>query len=269
MCLVTCGGSRSGTGETKVEELGVAVLRQEDVLGLDVSMDDPFPVRRSETFRHLQPDVEGLPQRERSFGQRLTQRLAFQKLHDDKRDSAFLPDVKEGKDVRMREGGDGLCLVLEAGEGVGVLRDVIGQYLDRHVALKAYVPRPVDFAHTARTQRSDDLVWPEAHARGEAHAVCLPGSEEGAGRAPGAATLIPAARQGRVAAKILVPIPVQPSCGESGPSGRLGDLRKPLEQPYKLGWRVCQQSSIRINEGRPVLDMSSPSLAQGGRQARS
>ena len=35
-------------------------------------------------------------------------------------------------------------------------------------------------------------------------------------------------------------------------SRRLGDLGKPLEQPYKLGWRVCQQSSIRVHEGRPL-----------------
>ena len=50
-----------------------------------------------------------------------------------------------------------------------------------------------------------------------------------AGRAPRAAALVPAARKGHVTAGILVPIPLQPSCGESGPSGRLGDLGEPLE----------------------------------------
>src|ERR1017187_7989991 len=42
-------------------------------------------------------------------------------------------------------------------------------------------------------------------------------------------------------------------------SRRLDYVREPFEQPYKLRWRVCQKSSIRINEGRPSLDMSSPS----------
>ena len=70
-------------GQAEVEELGVAVLRQEDVLGLDVAVDDSLPVRRREAFRHLQPDVESLPERQRPLGQRLAQRLAFQKLLDE------------------------------------------------------------------------------------------------------------------------------------------------------------------------------------------
>jgi len=47
-------------GQAEVEELRVPVLRQEDVFGLGVAVDDPLPVRRRETFRHLKPDIEGL-----------------------------------------------------------------------------------------------------------------------------------------------------------------------------------------------------------------
>ena len=60
-------------GEAEVEELRVPVLRQEDVLGLDVAVDDPLPVRRRETFRHLQRDVEGLAKRQRASGQQVAE----------------------------------------------------------------------------------------------------------------------------------------------------------------------------------------------------
>jgi hypothetical protein len=71
-------------GQAEVEELGVTVLRQEDVLGLDVPVDDPFSVRRREPFRYLQRDVESLLELKRPFGQSPAQRLTFQKLHDEK-----------------------------------------------------------------------------------------------------------------------------------------------------------------------------------------
>ena len=48
-------------GEAEVEDLDVAVLRQEDVLGLDVAVDDPLLVGRGEPLGDLPGDVEGPP----------------------------------------------------------------------------------------------------------------------------------------------------------------------------------------------------------------
>jgi hypothetical protein len=45
-------------------------------------------------------------------------------------------------------------------------------------------------------------------------------------------------------------------CMRGASSCRLRDLREPLEEPYKLGWRVCQKSSIRVNEGRPIISVT-------------
>lgn len=44
--------------EVEVEELGVAVLREEDFLGLEVSVDDPLLVRGGEAFGGLAGDLE-------------------------------------------------------------------------------------------------------------------------------------------------------------------------------------------------------------------
>src|ERR1035437_965740 len=165
--------------EAEVEELGVTVLRQKDVLGLDVPVDDPFPMRRRKTFCHLQSDVERLAERKRSASNKLAQRLAFQKLHDDEGDSALLPDVMQGEDVWMREGGDGTGLALEAGKRLRIGRDGLGEDLDRDLAAQPRVACPVDLAHAACPEGSDDLVRPEARARGETHVPVSLGRRKG------------------------------------------------------------------------------------------
>ncbi len=147
----------------------MAVLRQEDVLRLDVPVDDPLPVGRREPFGHLKRDVEGLAQRKRSAGQKRAQRLALQKLRDDERNGALFPDVEEGEDVRMREGGDGLRLLLETGKGARVVRDDLGQNLDGHVAAQPRVPGPVDLTHSPRAQGCEDFVGAETGARADCH----------------------------------------------------------------------------------------------------
>lgn len=45
-------------GEAEVEELRVAVLREEDFVGLEVTVDDPLVVRGGEAFGGLVGDLE-------------------------------------------------------------------------------------------------------------------------------------------------------------------------------------------------------------------
>src|ERR1039458_9220158 len=67
-------------GKAEVEDLGPAVLRQKDVFGLDVAVDDPFLVSRGEPVGHLAGDVECPAQRHRAVGHRSAERLALQQL---------------------------------------------------------------------------------------------------------------------------------------------------------------------------------------------
>ncbi len=117
-------------GEAEVEELGVPVLRQEDVLGLDVAVDDPFPVRRREAFRHLQARRRG------PCGAASVPGPAGSRSVSPSRSSVTAnwtppnsPDVEEREDVRVRERGDGARLALEAGQRAWIVRNVLGRTL--------------------------------------------------------------------------------------------------------------------------------------------
>ena len=70
--------------QAEVENLDLAVLEQEDVLGLQVAMDEALVVRGGEPARDLHGDVDRLAHRERAvLGQPLAQRLAVEQLRDD------------------------------------------------------------------------------------------------------------------------------------------------------------------------------------------
>ena len=81
----------------------------------------------------------------------------------------LLSEIEDGKDVRMRQRGDGLGLSLEARESARILREVRGEDLDRDVPIELCVLRPVDLSHAARAERREDLVGAETGARGKAH----------------------------------------------------------------------------------------------------
>ncbi len=60
-------------------------------------------------------------------------------------------------------------LALEAGERVGVARELLGEDLDRDLAVEAVVAGAVDLAHPPGPQRREDLVTAEQSVRDERH----------------------------------------------------------------------------------------------------
>jgi hypothetical protein len=89
-------------GEAEVEDLGVAVFGEEDVLGLEVAMDDPLVVSGGEAVGDLAGDLEGAPERKCALLQWDPERLAFEQLRDGVADAALLADVVESEDVGVR-----------------------------------------------------------------------------------------------------------------------------------------------------------------------
>lgn len=75
----------------------------------------------------------------------------------------------DGTDMRVVEGGQELCLALEALETVGVLREDIGQDLEGDIAIEPGVTGAVHDAHAARPQGGLDFVRADAGAGGERH----------------------------------------------------------------------------------------------------
>ena len=98
----------------------MAVLRDEEVLGLQVPVDDALLVGGGEALRDLERVVHGLLLRNRARVELPAQRLAFQKLHDGVGDAVLVAEVVNREDVGMRERRDGLRLALEPGERVGI-----------------------------------------------------------------------------------------------------------------------------------------------------
>ena len=94
-------GDRVGTGEAEVGDLGVAVLSQQHVIGLEVAMDDTCGVRGFEPARGLEEACHDLtpavvvvePPLER----------AFEQLHREEQLLVDGADVVDRRDVGMGE----------------------------------------------------------------------------------------------------------------------------------------------------------------------
>ena len=155
--------------EAEVEDLDAPVVQQEEVLGLDVAVDDALVVRGGEALRHPRRVLGGLAHADRPLAQPRAHRLALEHLRHHEEPIALLAGVVDRDDVGVRERRHRLRLGLEAGERVGVIGEVLGQHLDRHVALEAGVAGAVDLPHPAGAERRDDLVRAEAVAGREAH----------------------------------------------------------------------------------------------------
>ena len=70
----------------------------------------------------------------------------------------------------MRQRGDRPRLLLEPPNRIGILREIFGDHLDRHLAMQARVAGAIHHAHPAGAKRRDNLVGPEPRACGEHHA---------------------------------------------------------------------------------------------------
>ena len=147
-------------GEAEVEDLHATAGRDHDVARLEIAMDHAALVRRFERVHDLLADVRGVVRRQRSARDAIGQRLALDPLEDQV--AGFVPGLLEamdGGDVGMVERGEQLGFALEAGELLGIARDLGGQRLDRNEPIELAIAGEVDHAHaTAAELAFDDVV---------------------------------------------------------------------------------------------------------------
>ncbi len=156
-------------GQPEVEDLDPAVPRHEEVLGLQVPVHDPLLVCRGEAPGDLNGVIDRLAARERAGAEALAQRLPLEKLGDDIRRAVDRADVVDGRDVGVIQGPGRPRLLFEPPQPIRVLRQRLGQDLDRHLSPEPRVPRPVHLAHPARSEGRNDLVRTEPGPRRQGH----------------------------------------------------------------------------------------------------
>lgn len=163
-----------GLGQAEVQDLEPALLRDEQVFGLEIPVDDPLLVRRREATRRLRSEVHHLPERERSMFEALAQGLSLQKLRNDIRGGVLFAEIKDREDVWVGELRDRPCFALEAQERLGIAGQLGGEDFDGYVPAELRVPRAIDLTHPPRAEGREDLVRAEAGLRLKGH-LCPPG----------------------------------------------------------------------------------------------
>ena len=115
-------------------------------------MNDPTLVRRLQAFRKLSRDPDDFVERQWTNGEAFGQGRTLDEFEHERHDPGALLDPVDRPDVRMIQRGERAGLLLETSESVGILREEVGQYLDRDRTLELRVVRAIDLAHSARAE---------------------------------------------------------------------------------------------------------------------
>ena len=152
--------------QPEVQDLRHAVLREKNVLGLQVAMDDAEIVCGGQTVRYLHGDPQQRFHRDRTVRGQLAQRPPLDEFHGEIRHTVGFADVVDGHHVRVRQRRRGSRLSLESPPRVGV-GQTGGQNLERDGPGEPGIVRFVDFTHAARSDVRDDFVGTETGAGAE------------------------------------------------------------------------------------------------------
>ncbi len=107
--------------QSKVQNLGVTALGDEDVRRLDVPVDDPFGMGGIEGIRNFDGERENQVRFQRTIADAMLQRHAVQKLHNNERLTFVLGNLVYHADIGMAEGRGGLRLALETSQSLLIL----------------------------------------------------------------------------------------------------------------------------------------------------
>ena len=150
--------------DAEVADLHLLILGEEDVSGLDVSMDDPFAMRVVERTRALEDDPDRVLERQETIRPTVVVQgvAARHVLHDDVADVFLDPRVVNRDDVGVAKHPRDLRFIEEqlavARAAVLVLERFRERHLDRDVAAGERIVPEVHDAHAAAPDFLDDVV---------------------------------------------------------------------------------------------------------------
>ncbi len=149
----TLSGFSDDLRQPEVENLCLTSIRDEDVRGLDVPVDDSFRVCGIERVGDLDAQIEHRFDLQRLASDPVPERLPLQQFHGDEGSPIGLVDLVDRADVRVVQGGRSFGLPLETAESLRVVGEFVGKELQGDVATELQVFRLVDHTH-ARRRRS-------------------------------------------------------------------------------------------------------------------
>ena len=160
------GGLRQ-LGEAEVEDLDRTIRPQLDIRGLEIAVDNPLLMRGFQCQGDLLGYRHGLVDRDRSTFDPLQKILALHEFHHQGGHAPALFEPVDARDVRVIQRREGLGFTLEAREPIGVVRERLGQDLDRDVAIQLRVTGPEDLAHSPFANAGDNFVDTETGTGGK------------------------------------------------------------------------------------------------------
>ena len=145
-------------GQAEIQELGVAVPGDHDVVRLDIAVEDARLVGFGQAFGDLESDVHRTEQIELAVGDEPRNGPAVDVFHGDERRPAILVDVVDLGDGRMGEGCGGPGFGQKTRPPVGVGHELGSQNLDGHGPTQPRIPGEIDDAHSASADQALDPI---------------------------------------------------------------------------------------------------------------
>src|SRR5205807_1448373 len=145
-------------GQSEIENLGLAALRDEDIRGCDVAVDDALGVRHVQCVRDLNAEIEQHLGLQRLPRDEVLKGLPLQELHDDEVLSLVLADLMDSANIGMVQGGSCPRFTLKSLQRLMIGCELIGQELQSNVAAQTQVFGLIDHTHAAAAQPFQDTV---------------------------------------------------------------------------------------------------------------
>ncbi len=125
----------------------------------------PFFVRELQRLANLRHDGQRFGWREPSSLHGLAQVHAIDVFHQQKVEAARLPEVENADDVRMVQPRERAAFAVEALGELRIVRERIGQQLERDEAVEVRLARLEHEAHAAPPDEFEDLQLGEGHGQ--------------------------------------------------------------------------------------------------------
>ena len=157
-CLGHLGFGSQHVGQPEIEDLEPAIRRDLQVAGLQVAMNYPFFVRGFEAGGELLAQLKNLHLRQGTARQLGVKRHAGDILGDEVINSVVLPEIECHCDVRIGDPGKAQRFAAKLPLRRFGQQHLLGENLERHIAIQSLIARAKDHAHAARANLLDDAV---------------------------------------------------------------------------------------------------------------